>query len=410
MVRGHCLTNGQCERICSPARISSAWQRRHGNVRGFDVWAATAVNLPSISDHAQNRGYQEWTALIELVREAWYELVRVDGPAAKRAAHSWWSRPHLVFKRLAIHAGTWMEELSDTAAHWLIAEPKYLWIRGTTRETMRFLAERGDAISPARRAEIEHAIAAGPPVDLFRQGIDEELRETAALGMIARRLGKLDLGRVKLAPEARALLDRLLQRDRSWTPRDDQSDEFATWMTSSWEAGYVSPFQKEILPRDANELADRLGRPRDTHPLGGDDWDEMCRVDARTALSGLSEVTKCEDLTPESRWPEAFWRTALFVWSDPGDHAPPWLDVAAILAAAPEEFFGAVRAPLSYWLERFAKDAVDDDKAWLVLCDKVLNATLPCSAKQNRPRWNSSLTAKGQCGRHADCCRSCAST
>ena len=52
-------------------------------------------HFPSISDHTQNRGYQDWTALIELLREAWYELARADVAAAKRAVHSWWSRPYL---------------------------------------------------------------------------------------------------------------------------------------------------------------------------------------------------------------------------------------------------------------------------------------------------------------------------
>ena len=56
--------------------------------------------LPSISPHWQNRGFRDWVALIELLRDAWLRVRDIDPARAIRIAHAWFTLPYSTFKRL----------------------------------------------------------------------------------------------------------------------------------------------------------------------------------------------------------------------------------------------------------------------------------------------------------------------
>jgi hypothetical protein len=59
---------------------------------------------PSISDHSQNKGFHDWTVLIELTRDAWLATLKLSNDRARLAAECWWYTPYPVFKRLAFFA------------------------------------------------------------------------------------------------------------------------------------------------------------------------------------------------------------------------------------------------------------------------------------------------------------------
>ena len=66
-------------------------------------------DLPSVSEHPQNRGFRDWTALIELLRDAWLATLERDPTRARRIAEDWWAQPFPTFKRLALFAATQVE-------------------------------------------------------------------------------------------------------------------------------------------------------------------------------------------------------------------------------------------------------------------------------------------------------------
>ena len=59
------------------------------------------VEQPSISDHPQNRRFHDWTALIELSRNAWLATAKKAPERARRVVETWRSAPYPVFHRLA---------------------------------------------------------------------------------------------------------------------------------------------------------------------------------------------------------------------------------------------------------------------------------------------------------------------
>lgn len=59
------------------------------------------LHHPSISAHSQNNDFRDWTALIDLARDAWMATAQNDPDQAQRTAAWWWQTPYPLFKRLA---------------------------------------------------------------------------------------------------------------------------------------------------------------------------------------------------------------------------------------------------------------------------------------------------------------------
>jgi hypothetical protein len=62
------------------------------------------IAQPSISVHPQNNKFQDWTALIELARDAWLVTAKTNPTKARHVAEGWLHIPYPVFKRLAFFA------------------------------------------------------------------------------------------------------------------------------------------------------------------------------------------------------------------------------------------------------------------------------------------------------------------
>ena len=62
------------------------------------------IQQPSISEHEQNRKFYDWTALIDLSRDAWLATARQSPAQAALVAESWLNTPYPLFKRFAFFA------------------------------------------------------------------------------------------------------------------------------------------------------------------------------------------------------------------------------------------------------------------------------------------------------------------
>lgn len=59
------------------------------------------MHQPSISEHPQNRDFRDWTALVELTRDAWLATAIQSPERAALVAEAWWHTPYPLFRRLA---------------------------------------------------------------------------------------------------------------------------------------------------------------------------------------------------------------------------------------------------------------------------------------------------------------------
>jgi hypothetical protein len=66
----------------------------------------SSLQHPSISEHAQNNDFYDWTALIDFVRDAWLASAKQHPERARLEAERWMVTPYPLFRRLAFFAAT----------------------------------------------------------------------------------------------------------------------------------------------------------------------------------------------------------------------------------------------------------------------------------------------------------------
>ena len=81
------------------------------------------VSQPSIGEHAQNSSMRDWTALIELNRDAWRAAAAASPDRALAAAQAWSQLPYPLFRRLAFFAAAQHDVVPPgQGLGWLLAD------------------------------------------------------------------------------------------------------------------------------------------------------------------------------------------------------------------------------------------------------------------------------------------------
>ena len=304
------------------------------------------ASQPSISEHPQNHGFQDWTVLIELARDAWLATCARSPEGARTAAEAWWQIPYPVFRRLAFFAAAQGEIIPRRQAlDWLLSDERWwLWTPETLREAIRLLVALAPRLEEAELDLIERAILAGPPRGMYRDDIEQKVWARIQDQDIWLRLAKLAESGTRLSARGAERMDVISARYPDWQLAENERDEFSTWM------GELSEGREFVTtPREHQELIKWLGANADKDPWQRDDWPERCREDFDATSSALSE------LAMQEIWPRRPWREALLAWSEEQLIKRSWLDMALILTRSPDESLQALSHGVSRWLQALAK-------------------------------------------------------
>ncbi len=320
------------------------------------------IHQPSISEHAQNRGFHDWTALIELARDAWLAVAQTDRARARHAAEGWWQIPYPVFKRLALFAATQNDVISQRQAlDWLHAEGCWwLWSVETQREALRLLVALASTLDSSGMAELEQAILAGPPREMFKEDIGQEDGTHIDREMWLR-LAKTQVAGAVLSQEATNKLDELTQRYPRRQLAEDDSDEFSFWMGNGNEG-------REFIytPRRRRELVEWLKEHGSSDHWNEDDWRQRCSDDFPATACALCALAK------EDVWLPDRWREALQAWSEDKLIKRSWRYMGPVLVGAPDDFTQSIAHGLSWWLKAIAKTFEGHEDYFLRLCRRIL--------------------------------------
>ena len=317
---------------------------------------------PSISNHPQNHGFQEWTALIELARDAWLATCVHSPERARTAAEAWWQIPYPVFRRLAFFAAAQDGIISNRQAlDWLLADKGWwLWSPETLREAMRLLVALAPRLDEAQLTQLDQAILSGPPRGMYRDDVEEEVWVRIQHKEIWLRLAKFAATGERLSAAGVERMNEISAQYPDWRFAENERDEFPTWLGdgSEWRE-FVS------TPHEPGELIEWLRANADTEPWQRDDWRERCRQDFDAAASALS------DLAMQGIWPRRRWQEALLAWSEEKLIKCSWDRMAPVLAQA-EAALKALRHEVSFWLYAVAKTFEGQEETFLGLCDQIL--------------------------------------
>jgi hypothetical protein len=338
-------------------------------------------HLPSISPHWQNRGFEDWVALVELLRDAWLAQYEESILRAQQIALNWNNHPYPTFKRLALFAATYEGIASDGEwVDWLLADNGWwLWSVETQRETLRLLVLQGSKLSDVARDRLEVAILVGPPREMFRDDIELERWQDIIDHSIWLRLAKLQSGHGQLSKEASEKYGQLSEKYPNYKVAEDERDEFSSWMSGTGDPDYEVKRVIEKAPRTRKKLVNWLKSERKRGPFDENDWRQICSTRFSLTATALYELAR------HGHWPVEYWREALQAWSEEKLIRRSWRYMAPILQTMPADKLVEVSQTLTWWLESVAKVFDINEEMFFNLCRRVLEIAPQDGTQTDRP-------------------------
>lgn len=325
------------------------------------------VHQPSISDHSQNKDFHDWTALIELTRDAWLATAEKSPERARIVAEMWTHGLYPVFRRLAFFAAAQRRVIPlRQALDWLLAdERRWLWSEETRRETMRLMVSLAPQLDATMLAELEQAILSGPPRDLYRAEISPDDWNSIVDHGVWLRLAKVAHAGVTLSEAGRTRFD-ALSAQNPWQLATDESDEFPIWMGSGW-GGDRDPWKQFTpIPRTRRGVLDYLL----VHPVledsQQDDWRKLCSEMFQATAYALCILTQ------QNNWPVERWRDALQAWGEENLRRRSWRYMAPVVVGAPDDLVQDLSNGISWWLQTVAKTFESHEDHFLTLAQRIL--------------------------------------
>lgn len=310
------------------------------------------IHQPSINEHPQNQGFHDWTALIELTRDAWLVTAVQSPERAKLAVQSWWHTPYPLFKRLVFFAAANGELVPvRRALDWLLADERWwLWSVETQREAMRLLVALAPQLDDAMARELEQAILAGPPRKMFKEDSEPGRWSGIIDRKIWLRLAKIAEADAVLSPASQDRLNELAAKHPEWQLAADQRDEFPYWMESGGWAGDRDPWRTSItIPRSRRGVLDYLVANPVLSESRQDDWRQLCSESFQATAYALCRLAKMDV------WPIERWRDALQAWSEERLQIRSWQYMGPVLATARDSLLQSITRDASRWLQTIAK-------------------------------------------------------
>lgn len=326
------------------------------------------MHQPSISEHPQNRDFHDWTALIDLTRDAWLATAAQSPARATLMAQAWWHTPYPLFRRLAFFAAAQGDVIPKRQAlDWLLADDHWwLWSVETEREAMRLLVALAPRLDAVMLRELEQAVLAGPPREMFKDDIEPERWTRIVDREIWLRLAKMADAGAALSAEGSARLNGLSAHYPDWTLAADQRDEFPFWMESGW-VGDKDPWRDSIsIPRSRRGVLNYLIANPVLPESKQDDWRERCKDSFQATAYALCHLAR------QNNWPIDRWRDALQAWSDEALQGRSWHFMAPVLADAPDGLLQTLAHAVSWWLQAIAKTFEGHEAIFFTLARRIL--------------------------------------
>lgn len=318
---------------------------------------------PSISEHEQNRKLRDWTALIDLNRDAWLATARQSAGQAALVAESWSNTPYSLFKRLAFFAAAQDGVIPPRRAlDWLLAdERRWLWSGETKREALRLLVSLAPRLDAAMLRELEQAVLAGRSREMYPD-IEPEHWTLIEDREIWLRLAKIAEAGAVLSEDGKKRMEQIQAKypESKWKLEEDQRDEFSGWGSDG------SEWRKVTSPRRRRELIQWLRQNPGTDLWQEDGWRERCRDNFATSACALYALAR------EDFWPKYRWREALEVWSREKYLKRSWRYIAPVVVTVPDAALQALAHHISCWLRDISRTFEAHEAHFFTLAERIL--------------------------------------
>lgn len=330
------------------------------------------INQPSITEHDQNHGFEDWTKLIVLIREAFYVSFRVDPAKAKAVVERWKTIRYPIFRRLVLFAMAESDLYTpERSLSYILKENNWwLWSVETKRETFRLLNHIAPKLKQNSINKLCESIIAGMPHEMFKEGISKSRFQEVNNHAQWLLLMKLDELNVSLPSEAKKVLFELgVFGD---TLRGNDQDEFPFLMESS--SGYKTDFTVDQLgAMDVYDLSNLLLTEQKNREGLLDLFRSLTKKDREISFLVV------EILSNQEKWIEDVWHSMLNGLNGIKEdfYIESWERLSSLLLNAPENFIKETARPISWWMRDVTKKIeIQDEKIFWKLWDRFIDIVL----------------------------------
>ena len=310
-----------------------------------DVYPDSNLYRPSIAEHGQNRDHDDWTHLVDLVRDSYFALAAANRARAENLLGRWVLSGQALFRRLALHALTENAKSEIRLARRLLlaGRKRGVWELELRREVLRFFRLAGTRLPRGLRVEIVRAIHAGLSAKPRRAPANhaEIMRREASL-----RLHKLSVSGVRLDRKSRALAEEL---QANADGGDEERDEFLVWHGEGRWVGDAEFAPRALLQGSVDDVVSAL------------EAEGMSRDGFRGLVVTQPVKTACalRRVAERGNWPSKYWQGFLWFLAEAREGPPRQarlLDyVARLLVDAPDELFDEIASAAAGFVKRIGE-------------------------------------------------------
>lgn len=326
----------------------------------------TYIHHPSISAHPQNKDYNNWTILIDLVRDSWLSVLEKDVSKAKSIVSIWWSTPFPIFKRLALFAASKCEVIEAGEINgWLGQEDsRWLWSISSQRELLQLFQNLEQRFDAKNTKKLLLNICSGPKREWFREDLtDDEFRQLVVREQWLR-LEKLKHAGLVFDEETERDYQIIRRENPQWVFDDEQKEEFPFWMGDGNHYRVTT-----YSPTDEADVIEWLKSKPDHDHWDDDDWSFRCKNDFALAKNALLAL---ED---ENIWIPERWREAFNVWTE-SKHLSirAWRSLSNFFLEINEHKLVDIAWNLSRWLKSNTNCKALPEEQYFSFVDRLLSA------------------------------------
>lgn len=299
------------------------------------------IHQPSIAKHPQNKHHNDWTVLIELVRDSWLAMKTINSNAAMNAIMDWWALPFPIFKRLALFALAELPQNFSVDVNELleIDDSRWLWNTATQREILSLLPKLFLNLSDVDKNRLVCNILKGPSKSWFRKELTEQEFKDIKDRAIWLRLSKLKRSSLNVGIEGDRAYEKMLQKHPMWGKHIKEEQEFPFWMSTGFHKGL-----ENNTPLELNSLITWLEDNPEVGFRNEDDWSIRCRKEPKFVIEALIQ---CNSWLPER------WNEAINIWSENRRLSYiAWDSSCNYLLSLEKEKLVDISRSLAFWLDK----------------------------------------------------------
>ena len=328
------------------------------------------LDLPSIEPNAQNNFSPNYTALIELLRDSWLELLKEKPSKAKSIALDWLSDDDLLFKRLGLFAASIKNAVSskDWIDILLANNAQNLWDIHLEREVLRLLVNQGSDIKKTQLKRLEKALLKGPSsLEHSKESLDH---------IKWLYISKFQSSGVQLSKEAEEFLNKMKRNHPTWKLATDQSDEFPIWCSGITTVDLKTPIS--AMPNTKHEILMWLSNQYLTLEKDEDlkrelralnQWRQIC---AKHLMK--SAIVTYKVLPHISNKREKYiWKSLFEVASDNGRIKRTWKLFSGEVANLDDDTLEKLSNEISWWMYEASKQTNCYPNNFFKISKKLLN-------------------------------------